>query len=69
MEYKMLEMEGFDFAFDETKCKECGGKCCTGESGYIFVSAFEIQEIAEMLGMSFEDVCLKYVKKVGYKYS
>ena len=65
----MLEAEGFLFVFDENQCAKCGGKCCKGESGYIFVTSNEIQKIAESLQMEFDEFCLKFVKKVGYRYS
>ncbi|TLD85365.1 YkgJ family cysteine cluster protein [Helicobacter sp. MIT 11-5569] len=65
----MLENSNFGFYFDSNKCQECGGKCCTGESGYIFVSPKEIQEIAEFLSIDFDTFCQNYVKKVGYRYS
>ncbi|WP_299547553.1 YkgJ family cysteine cluster protein [uncultured Helicobacter sp.] len=65
----MLEHSDFQFRFDPSKCEECGGKCCTGESGYIFVTPKEIEEIAEFLGLDFESFCNNYVKKVGYRYS
>lgn len=65
----MLENADFKFSFDSSKCAECGGKCCTGESGYIFVTPKEIQSIAEFLDLDFNDFCQKYVKKVGYRYS
>lgn len=62
----MLE---FGFTFDPSKCEECGGKCCTGDSGYIFVNYYEMQEISKFLNLDFDEFTLKYVKKVGYKYS
>ena len=31
-------LEGYCFGFDGGKCEECGGKCCAGESGYVFLS-------------------------------
>ena len=65
----MLKEKGFAFSFDSNKCQECGGKCCCGESGYIFVNAKEIENIAKFLEMDFESFCLKFVKKVGYRYS
>ncbi|QOQ97401.1 YkgJ family cysteine cluster protein [Helicobacter winghamensis] len=65
----MLEHSNFPYHFNPNKCEECGGKCCTGESGYIFVSPKEIEEIAEFLGLDFENFCNNYVKKVGYRYS
>ncbi len=65
----MLKSQGFSFGFDFTKCQECGGKCCKGERGYIFVTPSEIQKIAESMQMNFESFCLKKKKKVGYRYS
>ena len=34
----LLRRSGFGYEFDASKCERCGGKCCTGESGYIWVS-------------------------------
>ena len=65
----MLKEQGFAFSFNPNKCQECGGKCCRGESGYIFVNPKEIEKIAEFLQLDFESFCLKFVKKVGYRYS
>ncbi len=65
-----LEEHGdFNFFFNPSKCAQCGGRCCTGESGYIFVTPKEIQNIAEFLGVEFEQFCQNFVKKVGYRYS
>lgn len=62
-------MKTFGFEFNSSKCQECGGKCCTGESGYIFASLKELEQIADFLDLSFEDFLLHYVKKVGYRFS
>ena len=34
----IVTKEGFDYAFDVRACSTCKGRCCTGESGYIYVS-------------------------------
>lgn len=62
-------MQSFNFSFDSSACETCGGKCCTGESGYIFCSIDELKLIASFLKLPFNDFTQKYVKKVGYKYS
>lgn len=62
-------MKKFCFDFDSSACESCGGKCCTGESGYIFVSLNEMENIAKFLNISFEDFLLRYIKKVGYRFS
>ncbi len=64
-----LQKEGFSFSFAASACALCGGRCCVGESGYIFLSLAEAQRIAEFLNIAFEDFALKFLKKVGYKFS
>ncbi|GAB0172042.1 YkgJ family cysteine cluster protein [Helicobacter trogontum] len=65
----IIRKENFDFVFNAGKCGECGGKCCYGESGYIFVSIAEMEQISAFLEIPFEDFCLRYVKKVGTRFS
>nr|WP_231944872.1 MULTISPECIES: YkgJ family cysteine cluster protein [Helicobacter] len=62
-------MSDYPFSFDASKCEGCGGKCCIGESGYVFASIKEMQEIAAFLALSFESFCMQYVRKVGYRFS
>lgn len=50
-----MTMEGFDFCFDPAACRSCGGRCCRGESGHIWVNAAEIERIAAYLRMSTVD--------------
>lgn len=65
----IIKQDGFDFVFNGAKCSECGGKCCYGESGYIFVNIHEMEQISLFLKMTFEDFCLRYIKKVGMRFS
>lgn len=65
----MMSLQDFKFSFDGSACNACGGKCCVGESGYIFCTIKEMQEIALHLGILFDEFTKKYVKKVGYKFS
>ncbi|MGX2983123.1 YkgJ family cysteine cluster protein [Helicobacter sp. 23-1045] len=66
---KKLTKDGFGFSFNPSKCAECGGKCCIGESGYIFLSKDEMGKIAEFLGLNFGDFTSRFVRQVGVKYS
>ncbi len=61
--------EGFSFSFYPNACKECGGECCVGESGYIFLTLNEAEKIATFLSLSLEDFARKYLLKVGYRFS
>ncbi|MBN2768978.1 MAG: YkgJ family cysteine cluster protein [Campylobacterales bacterium] len=65
----IIEEEGYDFRFDPSKCESCGGYCCRGESGYIWVKYEEIEKISKKLSMSVEDFAIIYLKKVGHRYS
>lgn len=65
----LIKKEGFDFAFDSKACETCAGNCCIGESGYIWTSKKEIENIALHLKLSLEEFKSKYIYRVGYKYS
>lgn len=65
----IVKKEGFLFAFDGAACKECGGFCCCGESGYIFLDSNEIAQISERLGFSVEEFHDRFVYQVGERYS
>lgn len=65
----MISASGYDYVFDENACKSCGGKCCTGESGYIFIDQNEIEQLAKHLNQSVDEFINTYLYKVGYRYS
>ena len=66
---KIIKKEGFKFAFNPKACEECGGKCCIGESGYIWVNREEIKNIAKFLNLDVEEFMFEYLRKVDYRYS
>jgi len=65
----IIKKEGYSYLFDTAACASCAGRCCTGESGYIFVTVTEIERIAALLKMSVNDFGVEYLFKKGYKYS
>ena len=65
----IIKKEAYPYVFDATACATCEGRCCTGESGYIYVTKAEIFAIAEVLEMNVNEFALKYLFKKGYKYS
>ncbi|MRI58916.1 MAG: zinc/iron-chelating domain-containing protein [Epsilonproteobacteria bacterium] len=65
----LITKEGFDFAFDPGMCASCEGNCCRGESGYIWVTKSEIEQIARFLGITSQHLIQNYLKKVGYRYT
>jgi len=64
-----IEREGYAYSFDPSACEECEGRCCRGESGYIWVNYPEMEAIADYLGMKLEYFAHSYVKKVKHRYS
>jgi len=67
--YALMNEEGYDYTFNPNACESCGGNCCTGESGYIFLNQGEIEAMAKHLELSMGEFKEKYLFKKGYKYS
>jgi len=65
----LIKQEGFSYSFNPAKCEECGGKCCTGESGYIWINSIEMQRLATHLKISVDELKQNYLIKEGYRYS
>jgi len=65
----IVTKEGFSYGFTPSACATCGGKCCTGESGYIYVNKAEMERLADFLKIDVEELKRDYLYKSGYKYS
>lgn len=65
----LIKKAGFSYSFNPDACSTCKGKCCTGESGYIYVTQDEIFKIAELLNLGVHDFVKEYLFKANYKYS
>jgi hypothetical protein len=65
----IITKEGYPYAFNADACATCAGRCCTGESGYIYVTKNEIENIARLLEMDIHDFRVKYLFQKGYKFS
>ena len=66
---KLIKEDGFTFGFNQEACEECGGGCCIGESGYIWVNPAEIKALSESLKLKSDDFITNYLSKIGYRYS
>jgi len=66
---ELMEKEGYGYKFNPSACEECGGHCCTGESGYIWAKYDEIVNMAEFVNLSVEEFATMYLKKVKHRYS
>ncbi|MEA1891984.1 MAG: YkgJ family cysteine cluster protein [Campylobacterota bacterium] len=65
----IVKKEGFKYLFDYSACSTCEGRCCTGDSGYIYVSKAEIENISKLLNLEVREFVQRYLFKKGYKYS
>ena len=65
----LMKKKGFSYAFDPSACLTCGGRCCTGESGYIFVNKSEIEDISSFLNLSTREFVKEYLYREGFKFS
>lgn len=50
------------------KCTECG-KCCTGSSGYVWLSLDEMQEMANVLKLPLDLFKRKYIRQKGNRFA
>ena len=65
----LIKENGFDYTFDYSACSTCEGRCCTGSSGYIYVTKKEIENISNLLELDVKVFVEKYLYKNKYKYS
>lgn len=64
-----MRKDGFSYEFDPSCCESCGGKCCTGESGYIWIDESEISKFCVAFDMSRDEFENKFLIKVGVRRS
>ncbi|MBU0568357.1 YkgJ family cysteine cluster protein [bacterium] len=65
----MDNQNNFPYHFDGNTCKTCGGKCCRGREGYIWIS---MEELEKMAGARKIDVPLfsrQYLRQVQGRFS
>lgn len=65
----LLKKDGYNYSFNPNACESCGGKCCTGESGYVWISIIEIEALCKHLNLTIDEFSKKYLYKVDYRYS
>ena len=53
----------FPYFFKSNACKSCGGKCCRGGQGYIWLSLQELETMAAARGISAEAFARQYVRR------
>ena len=64
-----MRVQGFNYGFDASFCQSCGGKCCTGESGYIWINEEEISKFCTAFHMSKDEFEKQFLIRVGLRCS
>jgi len=65
----IISKDGYNYKFNSSACATCGGACCIGESGYIWVNYQEIKKMAQFLELTIEEFATMYLRKVKHRYS
>ena len=65
----MDNQNDFPYYFDSSTCKTCGGKCCRGREGYIWISMEEIEKMAGTMKMDVPLFSRQYIRQVQGRLS
>lgn len=66
---KPISCDDYPYTFDPEACKDCPGRCCTGESGNVWITPVEIETLAALLGINEFDFMQQYLRRVGNRWS
>lgn len=69
MDREIITEVGYNFGFRDGFCEECGGRCCVGDSGYIWMSEDELLLAAAFLGISPRQFAKTYLFRVDDRLS
>ena len=58
----MDNQNNFPYHFDSNTCKTCGGKCCRGFGGYVWISMEELEKMADTRKMDVALFSKQYVR-------
>ncbi|MBW2608326.1 MAG: YkgJ family cysteine cluster protein [Deltaproteobacteria bacterium] len=65
----MDNQNDFPYYFESNTCKTCGGKCCRGREGYIWISMEEIEEMADRMKIDVSLFSRQYVRQIQGRLS
>jgi len=66
---RMENQNNFSYHFDCTACTTCGGKCCRGFGGYVWISVDELEQMAETRNINAALFSKQYVRRVQGRLS
>ena len=59
----------FPFHFNESACKTCGGTCCRGFTGYVWIIKEELEKMAKTRNMELATFSKHYIRQVQGRLS
>ena len=65
----MKNQNDFPYQFNKDTCKTCGGNCCRGIGGYVWISIEELEKIAGTMKMDLALFSQQYVRQVQDRLS
>jgi Fe-S-cluster containining protein len=65
----MNAQNSFPFQFNSQACRSCGGRCCRGLGGYVWISLTELENMAAAKGMSAHLFARQYIRQVQGRLS
>ncbi len=57
----------FPYQFNAEACQKCGGECCRGSQGYVWISVDELEDMARARQVEVEAFVRQYVRQVEEK--
>lgn len=64
-----IKKDGFSFSFNQAACGSCGARCCRGNSGNIWVTSNDINNICKLLGVNQIDGLRLFFQKRENQYT
>ena len=58
----------YEFGFDASACNSCGGQCCMGDCGSVWITTAEVVALAEHLELSFTATAATYLHKDAHRF-
>jgi Fe-S-cluster containining protein len=65
----LITKKGFGYGFDATACDACGGRCCTGDAGHVWVTEKEIVAMANALALDVGTFSQDYLVRIHNRFS
>lgn len=59
----VIQQAGFDYCFDTEACGECGGFCCRGASGHVWIGQGDVVRMSGFLKLNTVDFLAGYTER------